>query len=99
MSRGLWKHAIPLWLVAPWLLLLSAFPPQVESRDRARFLPRHIGRFVYAQDHLITADQRAMLGTDDARTLEYRAGPGQVVYLTKVFHDANWKSVHPGVLR
>lgn len=93
--RALLKHAIPLWILAPWLLYLSAFPPHVESRDRARFLPQQLGRFHYFTDHLLTPAQRTMLGTDDARQLEYRAGPDEAIFLTTVFHDANWKAVHP----
>ncbi|HLU39672.1 MAG TPA: EpsI family protein [Planctomycetota bacterium] len=84
-----------LWLLAPGLLFLSWYRPFTVSVGRAERLPAEIGRFTLVEETPLTPREHMLLGTDDAVSRTYRAADGGLVFLVAVFHQHNWKSVHP----
>lgn len=105
--RRLAVHAIGLWLLAVPLLLLSLHRPMGRSADRAARLPPEIAGYRYqgrtaeeeAQFQKSLPRWRELLGTGDFDWRRYDgadgATEGHAVWLIALFHDANWKSVHP----
>lgn len=89
------RSTLLLWCVGPLLLALSLYRPVPDSRLRAGALPARVGSFVLAQDHELSARTRELLGTSDAAWRTYRDAAGHEIYLVAVFHEQNWKSVHP----
>jgi len=95
MSAGLpIKSGIVLWLLAPGLLWLSVYRPYGDSSGRAAQLPMAVRGYT-AEGEELNDQHRALLGTDDAVYRRYEDGEGHRVWVTCVFHEANWKSVHP----
>ncbi len=93
--RSLRGPAVILWGLALPLLLLSLYRPHGDSQGRAESLPVAAGAFRLGERYELGERYRQLLGTDDAAWRSY-LGPDQVpVYVVAVFHDANWKSVHP----
>jgi exosortase len=98
--RRLW---LPLWLLAVPLLLLSLHRPAGVSRDRAERLPMALAGYTLMprSSEAEAAFQarlprwRELLGTADFVWRHYRGPQGRDVQLVALFHDANWKSVHP----
>jgi EpsI family protein len=84
-----------LWLLAPPLLGLSLYRPFTPSNDRAARIPTEIGTWTLQAEHPLGERGYALLGTDDACWRTYVGQDGEPVYLVAVFHDSNWKSVHP----
>lgn len=84
-----------LWVLAPCLLWLSAYRPAATSGGRAERLPRELGGAVTIEQYEITPRQRELLGTGDAVWRAYRDPQQRVSYVVAVFHDENWKSLHP----
>lgn len=84
-----------LWLLAPVLLFLSWYRPFTASSGRAARVPAHIGAFAQTEEQELTPRERQLLGTDDAAARTYRDADGGQVFIVVVFHQQNWKSVHP----
>lgn len=95
--------AMLLWGSAPLLLLLSAWRPFTPGTGRAAALPTAVAGYTLvertpAQQQRFAADLprwRELLGTDDFVWRHYRGADGHWISLVALFHDANWKSVHP----
>jgi hypothetical protein len=88
-------HGIALWCVAPFLLWLTLYRPFTESSDRAARVPARIGEFSQVEAFELSADYLRQLGTADATWRRYRGPDGRDVFVVAVFHESNWKSVHP----
>lgn len=95
MNRRLKAAAIVLWLLAPALAFLSFYRPFTSSVGRAVRVPSRIGDCAVVEETALTARERTLLGTDDAVARTYRDPQGRTVFLVAVFHQHNWKSVHP----
>ncbi|MEZ5965810.1 MAG: EpsI family protein [Planctomycetota bacterium] len=95
MRRGVILSGVLLWLAAPALLFLSWHRPFTTSIGRAARVPLRIGGFVQTSEDVLTPRERELLGTDDATWRTYRDADGHEVYVVAVFHQHNWKSVHP----
>lgn len=91
LRRSAWL----LWPCAPLLLALSLYRPFTPSAGRAGQLPVAFGSWERSAEHHLSASDFAQLGTDDACWRTYVGEDGMEIYLTAVFHDSNWKSVHP----
>jgi EpsI family protein len=90
-----WPSVVVLWLLAPALLWLSTYRPPADSRARATRLPVAIGGFTRVDEFGITPRQSELLGTADATWRAYADAGGRRVFVVGVFHEANWKSLHP----
>lgn len=94
--RALWALALPL-------LLLSWYRPGISAVDRAARLPHELAGYRLAprtaeeEEHFRRDLPRwtELLGTADFLYGAYVRADGASIQLTAVFHDANWKSVHP----
>lgn len=95
MSRGLLISSAALWLCAPLLAWLSFYRPFTASSGRAARLPTRIAAFVQSEEQVLTPRERQLLGTDDATARTYTDAEGREVFVVVVFHQHNWKSVHP----
>lgn len=95
MKRGLAISGVVLWLAAPVLAFLGFYRPFTTSVGRAARIPARIGDFALAQVDQLTPREHELLGTDDATSRTYRDAAGHEVYVVAVFHQHNWKSVHP----
>lgn len=84
-----------LWVAAPLLLALDLVRPFTESRGLARTLPESLAGYTLAVDRQLTARQTELLGTEDAAWRTYEDGEGNRIFMVAVFHEENWKSVHP----
>lgn len=101
-TRVLWP-AIVLWLLAGPLLWLSYYRPFGDRDDRAVQLPATIAGYRMqprTEEKLVEFEQRLpryreLLGTNDFVWHRYRNDKGFLVSLVALFHDTNWKSVHP----
>lgn len=89
------RSALVLWLVAPFCLWLTLYRPAPRSAERAARVTRQVGAFVQTAEHPLTARQTDLLGTQDAAWRTYEQKGGVPVFLVAVFHEENWKSVHP----
>lgn len=95
-KRTLRWSLVVLWCASPLLLWLSVYRPFTESAGRAQGLPQRLGGFVLVEDRDVTARHAELLGTDDAVWRVYRElETDAYVFLVAVFHQENWKSVHP----
>ncbi len=90
----LWSACV-LWLLAPGLAFLSYHRPFTTSVGRADHVPLQIAGFELLEHTPVTLRERQLLGTDDAVARTYRDAEGRTVFLVAVFHQQNWKSVHP----
>ncbi len=89
------RSAWLLWLSAPAFLWLSLHRPFTVSEGRAARMPARVGGFTLHEETPLTPRERELLGTDDATWRTYRDARGGEVYVIAVFHQHNWKSVHP----
>lgn len=95
-DRTPWWSGIVLWTAAPWLFYLSLHRPFAESRGRAVQLPIEAGDFRQSRELPMTERYYRLLGTRDAVWREYRRRDDpRPVWVVAVFHEENWKSVHP----
>lgn len=94
MSPVLRCSGLVLWILAPLLLVLSIYRP-ASSGGRAAGLPERLGEWHAVREHFLGEREHALLGTDDVAWRTYQGADGEPVYLVAVFHDSNWKSVHP----
>jgi exosortase len=92
--RAFVRSSVVLWALAPLLCWLSCYRPPGGGSGRAEALPAELPGFVLSARHEITARYRSLLGTDDATWRTYR-GAGGAVFVVAVFHERNWKSLHP----
>ena len=95
MTTALKISSIVLWLLAPLVLALSLWrPEQLQSRRAQAFHPLVAG-FELVENRTITPRYVRLLGTSDVTWRVYRDGSGRRVFVTCVFHESNWKSLHP----
>ncbi|MBX3465250.1 MAG: exosortase-associated EpsI family protein, partial [Planctomycetes bacterium] len=95
--------AVGLWLLAGPLLWLGWHRPHVEGAQRAERLPMALAgselvpRSAAAEERFQRSlpRWRELLGTDDFVWRHYRTGDGHWLGVVALFHDRNWKSVHP----
>ena len=97
------KSAAFLWLLAIPLFCLSHYRPLGERFDRADQIPKAIAGFKL-QPRTAKAQQalnkslpryKELLGTSDFVWRRYRDKDKHLINLVALFHDTNWKSVHP----
>ena len=89
------RSAIALWVVAPLLLALSMYRPAPVPQGHADELPTELEGYTLVVDKELTPRQLELLGTTDVVWQTYRNDAGRYIYLVAVFHEENWKSVHP----
>lgn len=89
------RAGVILWLVAPVLLFLGWARTPAVAGDMAAGLPQAFPGFVLAGDNRLTAREYDLLGTRDVAWRTYFDAGREPIYLIAVFHEANWKSVHP----
>lgn len=102
-ARRLVPHALALWLIAPLLLGLSLHRPHGQAADRAERLPAEVAGYRLtprtseqeAQFQKSLPRWRELLGTADFVWRRYDDAAGNPLWVVALFHDANWKSVHP----
>lgn len=95
--------AVVLWLLAGPLLWLSLYRPFAAPTVRAELLPDRIAGHELlprspAEERAFQRQLpgwRALLGTSDFVWRRYRDESGARLNVILVFHDTNWKSVHP----
>lgn len=95
MTRGLKISAIGLWVFAPLVLALSLWHPVELRRHFAPSFQPDVKGFEFVRHLPITPLYVRLLGTDDAAWRVYQDASGAKVYVTSVFHENNWKSLHP----
>jgi EpsI family protein len=95
MTRGLKISAIVLWVYAPLVLALSVWHPTELHRRRGPDFQPQVEGFELVREIPITPHYVRLLGTDDAVWRVYQDASGAKVYVTCVFHENNWKSLHP----
>jgi exosortase len=98
-----WLVGGVLWALAGPLLWLSTYRPAGGHSQRAEQLPATIAG--YTQLPRSAAEEaefrsglprwRELLGTGDFVWRRYRDEAGNRINLVALFHDTNWKSVHP----
>jgi hypothetical protein len=101
--RRLAPHAIALWLAAGPLLWLALHRPHGEAANRAERLPAEVAGYrlvprTAAQEAELVRNLprwRELLGTDDFVWRRYDDASGRSLWVVALFHDSNWKSVHP----
>jgi exosortase len=97
------RAGVVLWLVAIPLLAWSIHRPHAAHAARAEALPATLGGYVDVPRTGAARERferdlpqfRELLGTADFVWRHYRGGDGAFVNVTALFHDTNWKSVHP----
>ena len=102
-SRRLVPHAVALWLLAAPLLWLATHRPYAGAADRAERLPSDVAGYRLvprsaeeeAQFRRNLPRWRELLGTDDFVWRRYDDAEGRALWVVALFHDSNWKSVHP----
>jgi EpsI family protein len=94
-GRSTVRSVIALWVVAPLLLALSLYRPFTPSSGRAKALPPSVPGYPEMEEHEMTQRHFELLGTTDAVWRTYRDPDGGEVYVVALFHEENWKSVHP----
>ncbi len=95
--------AVALWCLAPCLLALSIYRPAAGAADRAEGLPRTLAGYQWIARDAAAEERfqqslpqfRELLGTSDFTWRTYRTADGAWLNLVALFHDTNWKSVHP----
>ncbi|MFN0186413.1 MAG: exosortase/archaeosortase family protein, partial [Aquabacterium sp.] len=98
-----WLTAGCLWLLAGPLLWLSTYRPLASATGRAERLPDAVAGYSLIPR---TAEEQAaftaalprwreLLGTGDFVWRQYQDPNGSRINLVALFHDTNWKSVHP----
>ena len=95
--------AVALWALAGPLLWLSVWRPFGDRDDRAAQLPVEAAGYALERRSPDAERQfqaalprwRELLGTGDFVWRRYRDADGHLINLVALFHDTNWKSVHP----
>lgn len=88
-------HACLLAVLAMPLLVLSLHRPFADDSNRASLLPDRFGPYVQREQRTIDQSFQSLLGTRDAAWRVYGTEGGPPVFVVAVFHESNWKSVHP----
>ncbi len=89
------KSVLFLCCLAPMLLWLSMTRPIETKGQRAKSVPERIGDYQRTDSYPITPNIVRLLGTSDVSWASYANSAQEKVQLTVVFHDQNWKSLHP----
>ncbi|MHC5064192.1 MAG: exosortase-associated EpsI family protein [Planctomycetota bacterium] len=84
-----------IWVLAPGLLWLSLYRPFIPSSGRAAKLPIQVESFTMSEDLALSETEFRLLGTNDAVWRSYTENGGGAARMVAVFHQQNWKSVHP----
>lgn len=95
--------AIVLWLLSVPLLWLSCYRPFSDRSGRAEQIPASIAGYhleprTAAQQQVFEKQlprYRELLGTGDFVWRSYRNSEKHLLKVVALFHDTNWKSVHP----
>lgn len=105
LRRSPWLHALILWLGAGPLLFLGTYRPPAGPADRAERLPQQLAGYELVPLSPAEAARfqqslprwRELLGTPDFVWRRYRQAepPRSRIQVVALFHDHNWKSVHP----
>ncbi|MCU0864209.1 MAG: exosortase [Planctomycetes bacterium] len=98
-----WRTLALLTALAVPLLWLSLHRPYASASARARQLPDQVAGFALVPRSEVEERQfeqnlprwRELLGTGDFVWRRYRDASGNWINLVALFHDSNWKSVHP----
>jgi hypothetical protein len=77
------------------LLELSRYRPFRESIGWAEAMPETIDGFHMVERLVLLPRYRELLGTSDASWRRYENTGKESVWVIAVFHESNWKSVHP----
>ncbi|MFK7742807.1 MAG: exosortase/archaeosortase family protein [Planctomycetota bacterium] len=101
-TKLLWP-AIACWVLAAPLIWLSTYRPFGDRTDRAAMLPEVIAGYQLEPrddetEALFAAAVprwRELLGTGDFAYRRYRDADRHLINLVALYHDTNWKSVHP----
>jgi exosortase len=103
IATSLRGPAIACWLLAGPLLWLSCYRPFSDRSGRAEQIPATIAG--YEMQSRSEAQQQAfekalprwreLLGTGDFVWRRYRDSEQHMINVVALFHDTNWKSVHP----
>jgi exosortase len=102
-SASLRRPAVVLWLLAGPLLALLLHRPFTTGHDRAQQLPEVVADYLLVPRAAAEQQRfeqnlprwRELLGTGDFVWRRYRSGAGAWIHVVALYHDANWKSVHP----
>lgn len=102
-AGGLRRPGLLLWLAAAPLLALALHRPHGGAERRAEALPAAIAGYRLVERSAAEQAQfqqnlprwRELLGTDDFAWRRYDDADGNALWVVALFHDANWKSVHP----
>lgn len=102
-GRSLTWPAVVLWLLTAPLLWLLLHRPFTVGHERAQQLPDSVAGYLVvprgaAEEQRFQRNLprwRELLGTDDFVWRRYRSAEGAWISLVALYHDANWKSVHP----
>ena len=97
MTASLKPTGVVLWLLGPCVLGLSLWRPVDVVSQRGDAFPTQLAGFEVVEKKQITAKYVRLLGTRDALwwVFQERDRDGGVVYVTCIFHENNWKSLHP----
>lgn len=102
-ASGLRVTSVGLWVIAVPLLWLSVWRPFADRADRAAQLPDQLSGYALQRREGDAERQfqaalprwRELLGTEDFVWRRYRDEQQNSVNLVALYHDTNWKSVHP----
>ena len=84
-----------LWVAAPLLAALTWYRPFTETHGLAEMVPAQLAGHRMAAQHQMTDREFELLGTTDAVWRTYVDDGKNEIYLVALFHQENWKSVHP----
>lgn len=95
MSRLRCISVLVLWVLGPLLLWLSLSRDLTPGQARAARVPKQFAGFEMTLERETGPRMFQLLGTQDVIWRDYRAPDGSTVHVTAVFHEHNWKSLHP----
>lgn len=103
VSSSLVKPGVVLWLLAGPLLWLSLYRPFADRDGRAEQIATAIAGYQMeprSKEQQAAFEQalprwRELLGTGDFVWRRYRGPEKHLINVVVLFHDTNWKSVHP----
>jgi exosortase len=102
-TRSLAMPGLVLWILAGPLLWLSLYRPFADRDGRAVQIPETVAGYAWevrtdeqqADFQVALPRWRELLGTSDFVWRRYRDPNKHLINLVALYHDTNWKSVHP----